>query len=77
MYVEIDKDKAILEPASLIDELEDMIMKEMAKEGYTGEEAKAAKMKLEFSKALERELAKRAVKEDIPVSDALKELGLD
>ncbi|MHB1127179.1 MAG: AbrB/MazE/SpoVT family DNA-binding domain-containing protein [Bacillota bacterium] len=58
VYLNIDVDKVVLEPASFIDEFDDLIVREVSKKGYTGEEAvaKAKEKKREIIKALDQEL---------------------
>lgn len=58
VYLNLEKDRAVLEPVSFIDEFEDLILRDMQKEGYAAaEEAVMVKeKKLELLKALQQEL---------------------
>ncbi|MHB1420183.1 MAG: AbrB/MazE/SpoVT family DNA-binding domain-containing protein [Bacillota bacterium] len=58
VYLNVDQDKVVLEPVSLADEFDDMIVKEVRKEGYNGEEAiaKIKEKKRALLKALDSEL---------------------
>ena len=38
VHLNLEKDKAILEPVSFIDEFEDLILRDVQKEGYAAEE---------------------------------------
>lgn len=66
VYVNVHKDKAVLEPVSLIDEFDDLIRRDVKKEGYTGREAaaKAKEKKRALLKALEQELKESVAEAD-------------
>jgi bifunctional DNA-binding transcriptional regulator/antitoxin component of YhaV-PrlF toxin-antitoxin module len=66
VYLNLEKGKAVLEPVSFIDEFDDLIVRDVQKEGYTGEEAKAKvkEKKLALLKALEKELRESVTEAD-------------
>lgn len=66
VYVNVQKDKAVLEPVSLIDEFDDLILRDVKKEGYTGREAaaKVKEKKRALLKALEQELQESMAEAD-------------
>lgn len=79
VYLEIDGEKAVLEPTGLMDELNSIIAKEVKTEGFEGKEAQAKileKKKL-LIKSLKQELDERKSEEIISFDDAIKELELD
>jgi len=79
VYLKIDGEKAVLEPAGLLDELNSIIAREVRAEGYEGEEAQArvAEKKEQLVKNLKHELDQRQGEEIISYDDAIKELELD
>lgn len=58
VYLSVHEDKAVLEPVSFLDEFDDLIVKEVEKEGYKGQEVavKVKEKKRVLLKALEEEL---------------------
>ncbi|MEW6448698.1 MAG: AbrB/MazE/SpoVT family DNA-binding domain-containing protein [Bacillota bacterium] len=69
VYVSVQKDKAVLEPVSLIDEFDefdDLILRDVKKEGYAGREAaaKVKEKKRALLKALEQELQESMAEAD-------------
>ncbi len=58
LYLNLENDRAILEPVSFIDEFEDLILRDVQKEGYAAEEeaVMVRERKLELFKALQQEL---------------------
>lgn len=58
VYLSLDKDRAVLEPVTFIEELDDLIARDVAKEGYAGGEAaeKVRERKRTLLKTLEEEL---------------------
>jgi AbrB family looped-hinge helix DNA binding protein len=58
VYLHVDRDKAVLEPVSFINEFDDLILRDIKQDGYTGEEAavKVRERKGLLLKALEQEL---------------------
>jgi AbrB family looped-hinge helix DNA binding protein len=58
VYLNLKKDRAILEPVSFIDEFEDLILRDVQKEGHAAEEEaeEVKKRKLNLLKALREEL---------------------
>lgn len=66
VYLSLENDKAVLEPVSFIDEFDDLIARDVQKEGYAGEEAKAKvkEKKLALLKNLEYELRESIVEAD-------------
>lgn len=79
VYLELKEDKAELKPMSLIDELEDLIVKDLKSEGYSAEQISKMlpQKKKELARVLNEELKERAREDTISHKDALKELGLD
>jgi AbrB family looped-hinge helix DNA binding protein len=79
VYLRIDGEKAVLEPAGLLDELTSIIAKEVRAEGYFGEEANAriAEKKMQLVENLKHELDQRQNDEMVSYDDAIKELELD
>jgi len=58
VYLSLEDDRAILEPVSLIEEFDDLIARDVEREGYTGSDvaAKVKEKKLLLLKALDDEL---------------------
>jgi len=79
VYLELKEDKAELKPMSLIDELEDLIVKDLKSEGYSAEQISKMlpQKKKELAQALSEELKEHGREDTISHKDALKELGLD
>ncbi|GAW94100.1 AbrB/MazE/SpoVT family DNA-binding domain-containing protein [Calderihabitans maritimus] len=81
VYLKVDEERstAILEPVSLIDEMEELIIREVEQEGYSGREAKVRvkQKKKMLLRALEQELKERMADEDVPEEEVLRELGLN
>jgi len=79
IYLEIKDDKAELKSISFLDELEELIIKDLKQEGYTDKEIKhmLPDKKKQLSKALVEELNERSNEETVSHTDALKELEID
>jgi len=79
IYLEIKDDKAELKSVSFVDELEELIIRDLKREGYTAKEIQhmLPKKKKQLSKALVEELNERSNEETVSHADALKELELD
>jgi AbrB family looped-hinge helix DNA binding protein len=58
VYLHVDRDKVVLEPVSFINEFDDLILREVKQNGYSGEEAtaKVREKKGLLLKSLEQEL---------------------
>lgn len=58
VYLCLEDDRAVLEPVSLIEEFDDLIVRDVLREGYAGEEAvaKVREKKLALLRTLDREL---------------------
>lgn len=79
IYLEIKKDKAEIRPISFFDELEELIIGDLKREGYSETQIKLAlpKKKALLAKALSQELHKRNDEEIVTGAEALQELELD
>ena len=79
IYLEIKDDKAELKSVSFVDELEELLIRDLKGEGYTTNEIQKMlpEKKKQVSKALAEELNERSKEETVSHADALKELELD
>ncbi len=79
IYLEIKGDKAELESVSFVDELEELIVKDLKRDGYSAKQIQEIlpERKKQLSKVLTGELNERSNEDAVSHTDALKELELD
>jgi AbrB family looped-hinge helix DNA binding protein len=79
IYLEIKDDKAEIKSVSLTDELEELIISDLKREGYAAAQIKSLlpEKKAQLAKALAHELHKRSREDTVTEAEALQELGLD
>ncbi|MEW6623054.1 MAG: AbrB/MazE/SpoVT family DNA-binding domain-containing protein [Bacillota bacterium] len=79
IYLEIKGDKAELKSVSFVDELQELIIRDLKREGYSAKQIQEMlpEKKKQLSKALAEELKKRSKEETVSHIDALKELELN
>lgn len=66
VYLTLEDQRAVLEPVSLAEEFDDLIMRDLRREGYTASEAaeRFAGKKEAFLRDLDRELQERTAESD-------------
>ena len=79
IYLEIKGNRAVLKPVSFADEFEDLIVRDLAYEGYSTEQIKELlpEKKKNLSKAMLEELDERKKEETVSHEKILNELDLD
>ncbi len=79
VYVEIKGEKAELKSVSFEDELEELIVKDLKREGYSAKQIQGMlpEKKRQLSKVLAEELDERSNEDTVSHTDALKDLELD
>ncbi len=79
IYLEIKDDKAELKSVSFEEELEELMINDLKREGYSAEQIQQMlpEKKKQLIESLTEELSERSIEEKVSHTDALKELELD
>lgn len=79
IYLEIKDDKAELKSVSFEEELKELMINDLKREGYSAEKIQQMlpEKKKQLLEALTEELSERGMEEKVSHTDALKELELD
>ncbi len=79
VYIEIEDNRVELKPVSLEDELEELIINDLKREGYSAEQINEMlpEKKKQLSKALAEELNERSSEVTMSHADVFKDLELE
>jgi len=79
VYLEIKENKAELKPVSFVEEMKELLIKDLQREGYSDKELqKEIDEKLpKMLETLKNELNKKSEEETVSYKEALEELGLN